>query len=416
MRFQVIISTLIFALAIVVTAIFMRPSRAGRNRQLFRHLCQMVAEQIYLPDKTVHPWTENCLLHANRSGRAGIQQFIDLFNQELNGLKVSHLLLVRPDETQRLWDNQGLDTGLRARLVDGEWVVFEVIGHSPAEMAGFQLGDLIRKVNGEPVNRQTDIMTTTGMIEFERAGLSHELRLNAAALKLDNRPILTAINAHQGYLRIPDFLANHFEKSDWMSLAKKIEPLHHLIIDVRDNDGGNFIALLRVLSTLMCQPKKIGDLLRPKSQLDVRQKFPDELDDSVQSNIVHASREIYLSTFAGYGCYRGAVTVLANENTASVAEIFAQALKYRPHSQVWGAQTSGQVVLAEWYPLEELGLNYELSIPEAVFQDNSGFELEGKGVRPDKYLTYDLDEAKRGTDSWIRAAIELGPSLTQVSK
>lgn len=99
--------------------------------------------------------------------------------------------------------------------------------------------------------------------------------------------------------------------------------------------------------------------------------------------------------------------MLIDGDTSSVAEIFTHAFYMRPRSRVWGQQSAGQVVMAQWFPIPALGGDdYSLSVPIAGYRSIDGLELENQGLTPQRFLNYDLGRAKVGRDSWLEDALK----------
>jgi C-terminal processing protease CtpA/Prc len=218
---------------------------------------------------------------------------------------------------------------------------------------------------------------------------------------MELNPTLTAMDRTTGVLEIPSFRSEFFEKPDWQKIASELPSYRNLIVDIRENSGGNFVAMLRALSTFYCRGKFIGRLVQPRKSKPVKPAMDDDTADDYQISELDQFSEIGLKTFPDYGCYKGRVTVLISSETSSTAEIFAESFMSSGRGRVWGQPSSGDVVLAIWYLLPSLGPGYSVSVPEATYISNSGHELEGHGVWPQRELYYDLKLALQGKDSWI---------------
>jgi carboxyl-terminal processing protease len=177
-----------------------------------------------------------------------------------------------------------------------------------------------------------------------------------------------------------------------------------VIVDIRENAGGNLVSMLRALSPFFCQPTIVGDLALPRRVDGERLIMANELSDDEQIEEVETASGVDLQTFPGYGCYQGSAAVLVGPHTSSVSEIFASAMAHRPHARVMGQPTSGDVVLAVWYDLPNMGAGYSISIPEALYLTPEGKPLEGQGVFPENEVFDDLNVWQKGKDSWIRSA------------
>lgn len=378
-------------------------------------------------------WTENrathevCrLLRENyyKSAEAKVVEFLDKcdsettsmsftkakairnINRKLGAIRTSHLNVFSPSENRWLWEHEGSDTGIRTRLIDGELIVIAILPKSPAADAGLKVGDAILAVNGEtPMSTQV-AQSTAGHYRIARGKEFLEADLELADLSEDLSPSLTGISRDIGLLRIPSFLPQYFDQEQWMRIAKSLPAFRGLIIDLRDNAGGSFPAMLRALSPFRCENPRIGELWRaPREDAEDEVEMRDELSAESQLSQLDEADAIVLKTFPSYGCFKGPVVVLIDDGTSSVSEIFTHALMKHPNVRVWGTPTAGQVVMARWFPVGSLGGgDYAISIPIAGYRADDGSALESEGISPQKELHYDLAKALRGEDSWLQDA------------
>jgi carboxyl-terminal processing protease len=236
-----------------------------------------------------------------------------------------------------------------------------------------------------------------------------QAHLSPSEVVLDESPKLHWLEGSVAHLTIPSFRGDHFFKQKWTPIVEGLSKVRRLIVDLRGNRGGNFVAMLRALSTFYCGVAEAGRLYQSRRQAGTVLKFLDDVDQDVQLSVVDRAQEVNLVTFPGYGCYRGSVVVLVDEGTSSVSEIFAQALKEKNKVQIMGQRTAGDVLLAVIYPLTQLGGDYSLYVPQMNFMSLGGHRIERAGVEPQYTLDYRLDEAEKGVDSWIQRALEKGP-------
>lgn len=352
-------------------------------------------------------------------------------NAKLSQIKSSHLTLYSPDENRWLWENEGSDTGIRARMIDGEVVIISTIDESPASRAKLQSGDVIVSINGEPISNALDAQSSPGFFKIMRGSTPFLTDLKLETVHEDLSPTLSSVtlastadrkrqNQRQSQrqrqdrvaaiLRIPSFLPTYFEKEAWSRLTKNLASVDDLVIDLRGNAGGSFPAMLRALSPFRCERTEVGSLFRsPRPNAKPAQDMADDLSADAQLAQMTASDEVKLKTFGhDYGCYNGHVTVLIDSATSSVSEIFAKAIEDLPPSRarVWGWTSAGQVVMARWFSIGSLGGgDYAMSIPIAGFKTTSGQEIERVGVTPQRELSYKLESALGGRDSWIDDAL-----------
>lgn len=333
-------------------------------------------------------------------------------NARLTQIKSSHLSVYSPDENRRIWDNEGSETGLRSRMIDGELVVTAVLDDSPAAHAQLRAGDVVVSINGEPPSSPDDAESMAGFFKIARGNQIFQTDLKLEEVREDLSPRVSILGANTALLRIPSFLPQYFEEKTWGELAAKITAAQNVIVDLRANAGGSFPAMLRALSVFQCGVRSAGFIWRSKKDGDEPPiALGNDLDAERQLELLRRTDRIELKTF-GSPCFKGRVIVLVDNLTSSVSEIFAHAMMSRAHTQVWGWPTAGQVVMARWFQIGSLGGDYAMSIPIAGYRAENGDQIESEGIHPTRELHYDLTAALRGEDSWVTNAQE---NLARVS-
>jgi carboxyl-terminal processing protease len=351
-------------------------------------------------------WISECRYRAAKEPLfTGSERLLADIQDQLNELTVSHFQIYDPNEDKRLWKGESVDTGIRSRYIEEFLIVYKVEKNSAGEIAGILPGDEIVAISGTDQVTPWGAMRRTGEFTIKRDGLEKKVVIEAKSLQVDMSPQLRPLEGGAAVLEINSFRSEFFANDDWRKFTLKLRPYNHLIIDLRDNAGGNFAAMLRALSTFTCKSELVGTIVQPRKRLPTKKFFDDDTSDDHQIKELDRYGNINLRTFETYGCFTGRVTILIDSDTSSVAEIFAHSFLRRKNARVWGQPTAGDVVLAVWYDLPLLGAGYSFSIPEAEFLTPQKEELEGRGVSPQKELQYDLRVSRAGKDSWIEQAI-----------
>lgn len=378
------------------------------HRRASRSVCDLVEEHYFRSrDSHVREWLGKCRESADGGGLfVSRREAIARINALLSALNVSHLFLYTPDENRALWDQEALDTGLRARNIEGHFVIHEAVPGSAGDRAGVQVGDEFLKVDGYDIASVDEIAMTSGTYEGLRSGRRVVFEIRAEPLSLDLKPSWEELGTGTFRLRVPSLLARYFDREEWVAVAARLRNARHVILDLRGNPGGSFPAMLRVASGFFCEETRIGTILQPKNEPHGNESdLADELSADAQLEQLDGLARLHLRTFSEYPCYDGDVTVLVDAGTSSVAEILAESFSSRPRARVWGMPTSGQVVMAQWFPVYGLGGgDYSVSIPIAGYRTRSGLEMEDQGLVPERLLYYDLQDAVRGRDTWLETA------------
>jgi carboxyl-terminal processing protease len=395
---------LFFALCLALGLALSRQSpRAG----IYAQICYFVGDHIYLPDKEITPWLQSCVKRSHLvTKQTSVQTILTDLNEQFSSLNTSHLVLYSSQESQKIWQGESAETGIESLYVEGELVIFRVHKDSPAESAGLRMGDVIYQINGEAGN-PSDAENKSGDYLIIRDKKIKEYKIQAKDIKRDEDPELVPVSAKTVLYKIPSFRGEFFEKEKWQSQIQELKKYQKIIIDLRGNHGGNFVAGLRFLSAFMCSPQDIGYLWKPKSKSKKELVLPDDLDDEKQIEVLDQAFLVKLWTFEDYECLASSIAVLVDSNTASTAEMTAQALKDYVGAKIFGSASAGQLLVGVWYPVAELGPGVKISVPEAVYQTRRGHKIEGPGVQVDKVLYYHLSEMQNGEDSWIKSAVQL---------
>lgn len=398
-------------LAFAIVAGILMGSAAGRApehsylfQQTYYEVCDLVSDHYFEESEFLVNWVRECQLGAKNFSRSGtLQNLMDELDTRFREFTVSHLSLWDPLALRSQWLGESRETGLRARVIDGHVVITQLVEGGPAILAGLKVGDEIITINDEHPTEWA-ARSTPGRYTVLRQGKSLVFNVMSAVIRIDERPEFELVGDDVGILTIHSFIPAYFDKEEWLSIIQAFLPVKKVVIDVRGNAGGNFAAMLRALSPFFCHPTVVGHLKKPRVPGDGKAELEDSLDPEYQQQLIEKQSEIELKTYGGYPCFEGDVVVLVDNDSASTTEAFAQSFMKRPRSRVMGDYTAGEVVQAVWHPLS-LGSGYAVSIPDSMFYDSNGQSLEGVGVRPQKILEYDLDEARRGIDSWIQDSL-----------
>lgn len=404
MNFSAAIGILLAVLVFVAASLL---PRVGLHRDAYNQVCTLVEEKFYRSDDNLKQWVKSC-----RDGTRDIslwwdhEQLLREVQYRLDEFEVSHLMVYDPQADRRIWKGEAKDTGLRAYRIEDQFVVGKVLPGSVALQADIRLGDEVLEIDGEPVRSQWQIQIASGTYLMRRGENTFEVLLEPTSLNVDRKPEVFPISPTVAQLEISSFRAEYFKAETWREVVNQFLNFKRVVVDLRDNSGGNIVAMLRALSPFFCRSEVVGVLSQPRRSVKTESPPPDDLDDLAQLKYLEKFREAPLATFPDYGCYKGEVVVLINQDTASVSEIFAQAMLDHGRAKIWGRPSAGDVLIATWYALPMLGAGYSLSIPEALFLTRNQDSLEGGGVWPQRELSYDLKDALQGKDSWLLRAAE----------
>ncbi|MDG0817804.1 S41 family peptidase [Bdellovibrio svalbardensis] len=395
---KIVLATFL-ALACAVGAFFFAMQKSFVNP--YPLVCNFVAEKIYLSDDQLADWKKTCL---RRSRLVTAYSPKKLIIQDLNNvfdlLKVSHLEIYDAKEVQNIWQGESTDTGLEGDFVESELVIFKVHPQSPAEKAGLKKGDIVVSLNGEQPSSWT-VASEPGQYRILRGKENLSFEIKQGSFQRDDSLRVQKFSSKVSVLKVPSFRADFFTEEKMKALSLDLRDSKMVVLDLRGNAGGNFVAGLRLLSEFICEPVEVGQLVKPRYAQDSKADLPNDLKDENQLAVLDVNKKVSLRTFKSEGCFTGKVRVLIDGKSSSVSEMVAQALKEFKKSYIAGAPSRGQLLVGVWYPMDEIAPGVQISIPEAYYQSARGQRIEGQGVSVDRVLYYKLPQMQAGIDSWV---------------
>jgi carboxyl-terminal processing protease len=299
-----------------------------------------------------------------------------------------HSSFFDPKEFFRLREEQhskyyGL--GIRVRPLGrdrGKVVIVEppAIG-SPAERKGLRAGDVISRIEGEPIDDWTsdEVVNhlrgprgTTVSITVERPGLSDPLQFT---IERDEIPLITVPYAFEikpgvGYIKIDRFTESTSDELRSKLRELEADYISGLILDLRDNPGG-----------LLNQAIEVADLFLPRGELIVSTKG--RAEGSARAYRAPGPEKVRLP-----------VVVLINRHSASASEIVAGALQDHDRALIVGETSFGKGLVQSVYTLEH---NTGMALTTARYYTPSGrlIQRDYSGSTYQYYFTNGSDSGKK---------------------
>lgn len=257
-------------------------------------------------------------------------------------------------------------TGIGITIVEREGRVYvtSVFEHSPASEVGIEPGDRIASIDGkaadglgigEVAEQLRGLIGSRVSVSFDRAGA-------LIATMLERRPVIeSTVHARRlgdvGYIQISGFnreTASSLEQTLGVLSTPESRPLRGLILDLRQNRGGQLNQAIRV-----------SDLFIDRGTiLATRGRHP----NSIQHFEAH-DRDASTAP----------MVVLIDSGSASAAEIVAAALQDAGRALVIGARSYGKGTVQQIVPMPNDG---ELILTWARMHAPSGYGLSRFGVFP----------------------------------
>ncbi|MCD4786524.1 MAG: S41 family peptidase [Candidatus Eremiobacteraeota bacterium] len=279
-----------------------------------------ILENYYLGYSQKHPSL------AGKLGEAAIDGMVD-------SLRDPYSVLLTPSKRKILEGGDGSGIGLELGYKKGKVVVIAPIVGSPAKKTGLKSGDRIVAINGRSV-RKKSLYETSMLISGKRGqkisisvirnGRKHTFHPRFAPLEID--PIkYSLLSKNIGYIRIGLFSGKILREFQYALNVMKKKKVRGLIIDLRNNPGGDFMEALRIAARFV----------------------PDGVLVWV---IKKAGRPMPKKSVSGEK-FNAPVVVLINEGSASASEVLAAALSENNRAVLMGRKTFGKGVVQTVYNL-----------------------------------------------------------------
>jgi len=362
-------------------------SREAYNRRVYDVAWDAVRRHYY--DAAMHGVDWNAARDRHRSAAEAATDDTALYeaiNTLLAELKDEHTYAASPDEVREDREHQGVLVGLISSPYgeqDAQRLVLDVLPGSSAAASGVQPGWVLLLVEGRPPGE----VLGPGRLQdgqqvrcefLDNADTVRLLTLTAAPVSVD--PIRTTRVLDGGAL-LMRFDRFDLDTARWVRAQLKAhKKAPAVIVDLRQNPGGEALALARALGEFFPHSIPMGRFVRRSGMDEPLRASP---------GLVGAR-------------YPGAVAVLVSENSGSSSEIFAHAIRERGRGIVLGTKTAGAVLGAETGSLPGGG---ELQVSVRDYLTADGVRLEGAGVTPDIVIETTVDDLRAGRDPVVQAAL-----------
>ncbi|MGI6019030.1 MAG: S41 family peptidase [Marvinbryantia sp.] len=249
---------------------------------------------------------------------------------------------------------------------------------SPAAEAGVLPGDIVYGMNGQELKDRNLTEVVSEIKSEENDVITLMIRRGEETIELEVVPRaieVPTVNGQMleesiGYLQITEFddvTTNQFEET----LAElQAEGMQKLIVDVRNNPGGNLEVVCEILDQILPE----GMIVYTEDKNGERKEYFSDAKRSLQLPMA----------------------VLINENSASAAEIFAGAIKDYGLGTLVGTTTFGKGIVQRLFHFTD-GTGMKLTI--AKYYTPNGNDIHEKGVEPD----VEIEQIDDGTGNTTEA-------------
>jgi carboxyl-terminal processing protease len=301
---------------------------------------------------------------------------------------------------------------------DGGVKVVAPIYGTPAYLAGIQSGDVIVKINNQPVSDMTidDAIKkmrgkagTQVKLTVARTNQLKPLEFSITRAKIEIRSVKSAmLNPEYGYIRITNFQADTSNELAIAlnKLAQANPHLKGLVLDMRDDPGGLLQSAVGVAGAFLPDNSLVvytdGRIPSSKQKYYVK---PEDYDvDGTQQESLRSVPRIFKTL---------PLIVLVNQGTASASEIVSGALQDYKRAKVVGVKTFGKGSVQTVIPLTS---DTAVKLTTALYYTPKGRSIQAEGISPDIIIQSEYSDL---ISSWDVSEASLNKHLdnpTDVSK
>ena len=263
----------------------------------------------------------------------------------------------------------GIGATLGADIENNTLVVISPMEDSPAEKAGLKSGDIIKEIDDTPytASQLSEAATylkkgaegTEVVLKIERDG--EEKKLTITRQKIVKISVKSKmLENNKAYMRVTSFemSAGKDTKGTYDEFCEHLDALKTagmtgLIIDLRDNPGGDFKAAC-----------KMADKLLPEALITYTEDKRGERED------IKSDAE----------CLDVPIVVLINGGSASSSEVLTGALKDNKRATIVGTKSYGKGIVQSVYSFTD---GSGISITTAKYYTPSGVCIHDIGIEPD---------------------------------
>lgn len=265
----------------------------------------------------------------------------------------------------------------------------EIFVGSPAEESGLREGDLIIKVDDQ-YTKDMGLDEIVGLIKGKegtkvsltmmRDGEAEAWEVEVERREVPKQTVTYEMLDHQiAYIRITEFDKVTVDQfADAMAMAKGSEMLG-LILDLRDNPGGNLAAVIDVARKML--PK--GLVVYTEDKSGKRQDYNCDGESELTVPMV----------------------VLVNGGSASASEVLAGAIKDYEKGKLLGTTTFGKGIVQKYIAMSD---GSAVKLTTSKYYTPKGNNIHGIGIEPDEELEMDYERyLEEGYDNQLERAKEI---------
>ncbi len=358
-----------------------------------------------------------------------VQMEAGIYKGLLEGLQDPYTMYYTREEFESTMEEvEGVYCGIGALVSQnyetGLVTILRVFKGSPAEEAGMKKGDILYQVNGkDAASMKLDIMVSQEIRGEEGTTVDMVVIRGTEEVELHivRRPVeVSTVEYEMMEDKIGYILVTQFELVTGRQFQEAVDALQEqgmekMIVDLRDNPGGVLDAVVEMAAyvlpddqyegTILSTADKYGNGIRYYSAggkirfgtvgMEAEEELKEE-DGEESGNPRFPKEDGHQLDIP--------IVVLMNGNSASASEVFAGALRDYGYATLVGTTSFGKGIVQSLVQLED---GSAVQLTTAHYYTPDGFDLHGKGLKPDVEIDYEFPEELIGRDDVYEIPLEL---------
>jgi carboxyl-terminal processing protease len=381
-------------------------SREGRLA-VFDDVWQTVFDRYYDSSFRGVDWIQQREHFRPLAGNAtGTAELYSIMREMVASLRDAHTRVIPPNENSDWRIPRYIGVGISTREIDGSDVVVAVEPKSDALRAGITPGDVILSVDGKatPLDvaawspRSSSAIGSRNIFDGDpesqvriiwqnRFGVKSEVILKRE-IRSRSASLIVRSSHHGVAVMTFDSFTEQVLKQLQDSLVGKSRHKRALILDLRNNGGGDTEVMSAIASIFLPPGTRLGSFLDREGRIS--------LEPRTAAETALNARDIRP--------YDGDLVLLTSRRTASAAEIFVSALRRAHRAKQVGEKTCGCVLaIRSTHSLPDGGA---LDVSELDYRTPQGLRLEGRGIVPEIEVPLSVADLRAGRDKALEMALE----------
>ncbi len=331
-------------------------------------------------------------------------EFYGVIKEMVRELKDAHTRFRTPTEAELRRKKQFSSIDLGVEEVDGKLVIKWVRAGSDEEKAGVKAGMIVTVIDGKNSSERMNELKQLLKSSSEQAVSALATRLlfsgdvgtiiKLSLVDINNKPLDVSLTRrifnqsfdivsqkfpnNIGYIKFNTFNGKMADKMKTAILGLK--DTQGLIIDLRDNGGGELNFVKKIAGWLVDKKTSFGKMQR-------RSKEPNEIFVGSDKSQIYASP----------------IAILIDKDSASGSELLSQGLQESNRVKVFGSTSCGCLLgIAGAKEIKD----GELEFSQIGFISAKGKIVEGTGVVPDSIIDVQIPDFQTGNDRILNEAIK----------